>query len=239
VGFPLAVKTDSYLREPHGVNFIQGRPPPPEFPIQLNRMKSITQFVKTTLIGGLLVLFPLFACAYLVVRVAGALTSFIRPWLSFVPQKSFMGGAFVDVASVLILLFLCFLTGVIIQTSIGGAIRERTTRHLNRIPGYRVFSRIARILFDHEDPSGSPVMVQRGSTKQIGFLIEENSERESTIFFPSAPSPFTGSIVIVQTDKVERLNVSAAQVARVIASYGTGTRALSVDREINQKDAEM
>ncbi|MCM3870390.1 MAG: hypothetical protein ND895_06855 [Pyrinomonadaceae bacterium] len=68
-------------------------------------MKPFAEFVKTTLIGGLLVLFPLFAFVYILVRIAGALTGFIKPLLGFMPQNRFVGVGVADVASVVILLF--------------------------------------------------------------------------------------------------------------------------------------
>lgn len=189
------------------------------------------EFLKTTLTGGLLVLFPLFGCAYLTYRIVGALTGFIKPFLSFMPQNGLIGVAIADALSVLILLALCFLAGVFVKTSLGSAMGRQLVRVLNKIPGYKLFSRVARIIFDPEHVSGSPVVVQRGQSRQVGFLIEETSPHEFTVFFPSAPSPFTGSIVIVKADKVDRLNVPAAEVARMIATFGIGTGALLIDHE--------
>jgi uncharacterized membrane protein len=193
-------------------------------------MKSITAFVKTTMMGGLLVLFPLFGLAYLIVRIGGGLTSLIKPLLSFMPQNRFVGVAIADAAAVLILLLLCFVIGLIMKTAVGSALERQLTRVLDLIPGYKMFVRIARIMFDHKDPRGSPVVVQRGRNKQIGFLVEENSADEFTVFFPSAPSPFSGNIVIVKADTVEMLNAPAGEVLRVIATFGAGTRALLVDQ---------
>jgi uncharacterized membrane protein len=199
-------------------------------------MNHFAEFLKTTLIGGLLVLFPLFGCLYLTFRIAGALTSVIKPLLNFLPQNRLVGVAVADAASVLILLILCFVIGLILKTSVGNALGVQITRLLNLIPGYRMFGRVARVLFDHEDPRGSPVLVRRGQTKQIGFMVEQNSADEMTVFFPSAPSPFSGNIVIVKADTVEKLNVPAAEVARVIATFGAGTRGLLADGERKHAD---
>lgn len=198
-------------------------------------MNHLAEFLKTTVIGGLLVLFPLFGGAYLIVFIAGALTSYIRPLLRFLPQSRFIGVAVADVASILILLLLCFLVGLLVKTSVGNALWLLISRELDRIPGYRMLGRVSRIMFDQQDPRGSPVLVQRGQTKQIGFMVEENSAEEMTVFFPSAPSPFSGNIMIVKANTVEKLNVPAADVARVIATFGAGTRALLVDRETKHK----
>jgi uncharacterized membrane protein len=51
------------------------------------------------------------------------------------------------------------------------------------------------------------------------------------VFFPGAPNPFSGSIVIVSADTVERLEVPRSEVTQVIASFGAGTSALLVDRK--------
>ena len=194
-------------------------------------MKTLSHFIKTTLVGGLLVLFPLFCCLYLGVRIAVALTNFIRPLLDFLPQNRFIGVAIADAASVLILLLVCFATGLIARTAFGSSVGLRTSEFLNRIPGYRMLDRIARIIFDHEDQRGSPVVVRNGDTKQIGFLVEENSAEEMTVFFPNAPTPFSGNIAIVRADDVERLDVPRSEVLRMIASFGAGTRELLVDRK--------
>jgi uncharacterized membrane protein len=202
-------------------------------------MKHLVEFLKTTVIGGLLVLFPLYGGAYLIVFIAGALTSYIRPLLRFLPQSRFIGVAVADVASILILLLLCFLVGLLVKTSVGNALWLLISRELDRIPGYRMLGRVSRIMFDHQDPRGSPVLVQRGQSKQIGFMVEENSAEEMTVFFPSAPSPFSGNIMIVKANTVEMLNVPAADVARVIATFGAGTRALLVDQETKHKQNSL
>jgi uncharacterized membrane protein len=181
-------------------------------------------------------LFPLFACLYLLIRIAWALTDFIKPLVSFLPENRYIGVAVADVASVLILLLLCFVAGLIVKTSAGSSLGQQLTRFFNKIPGYRMFGRIARIMFDVEDARGSPVVVHHGDTKQIGFLMEENSAHEMTIFFPGAPNPFSGSIVIVRADAVERLEVPRSEVTQVIASFGAGTSALLDDREPKKKE---
>ncbi len=197
-------------------------------------MKHFIEFVKTTVIGGLLLLFPLFGCIYVIVRLAGTLTDFINPLLSFLPQDRWMGVALADIGSVVILLLWCFVVGLLIKTSIGSALGLRITQLLNRIPGFKMFSRVARVMFDKEDASGTPVVVHRGHTKQLGFLIEENSAEELTVYFPSAPSLFSGEILIVKAEMVERLNVPAGDVARVITTFGAGTRALLADHDGNR-----
>ena len=193
-------------------------------------MKTISIFIRSTLRGGLLVLFPLFACIYVIVRIAEAWVEFIKPLVGFIPHGNIVGLALADLASVFILLVLCCLTGLALRTSVGKALGLRMSRRFERVPGYAMFARLAQMIFDHEDPRGVPVLVQSGDSKQIGFLVEHHGPDELTVFLPSAPTPFSGSVMIVKTDMVERLQVPAAKVARVMATFGSGSSELLKNR---------
>ena len=197
-------------------------------------MKQLGEFLKTTIMGGLLVLFPLIACLFVILKIGELLTSFIKPLLSFVPQTRLIGVAVADVASVLILILLCFIAGLFMKTSLGGVLGTRVSRLLDKIPGYNVFVRVSRIVFDRDDASGTPVVVQRGENRQLGFMMEETDTEELTIFFPDAPGLFSGTVEIVKASNVQRLNISAGQVARVIASFGVGTSTLLANRKSNR-----
>ena len=193
-------------------------------------MRTFGEFLKTTITGGLLVLFPLFGGVFLIVKIGQFLSSFIRPIVTFIPQSRFFGVALADVASVVILILLCFIVGLIVKTSIGYALVARLSQLLEVIPGFKMFTRVSRIVFDREDVSGTPVLVQRGENKQIGFMMEETGAEELTIFFPDAPGLLSGTVEIVKASTVQKLNVSAGRAARVIATFGVGTRTLLADR---------
>lgn len=199
-------------------------------------MKQLGELLKNTLTTGLLVLFPLFACVYVLVKVAGFLTDFIKPLLlNFLPQTRFVGVALADITSIVILLLLCFVVGLIARTAIGGAFVLRLRRVLTAIlPGYKIFLSISRIVFDREDASGTAVIVDRGESRQIGFMMEQTSPEELTIYFPDAPGLFSGTVELVKSSAVERLNIPAGQAARVITTFGRGTRKLLKDRDTHQ-----
>ncbi len=95
--------------------------------------------------------------------------------------------------------------------------------------------RIGQIFFDEEDPRGTPVLVEIDNTKQFGFMIEQNGEGECTVFFPGSPSPISGNIKIVKAGMVEKLNVHAGDVARVLGAFGAGTEALFARAKTHQE----
>jgi len=200
-------------------------------------MKQLGEFVKTTLISGLLVLFPLFASIYVIVLIIGFLTSLIKPLLQeLVPEsRHLLGITLLNAATILLLIGSCLVVGLVARTRIGATLAHSTSRLLNAIPGYRMFVRVARILFDRNDASGTPVVVQRDDSRRLGFMMEEIGNEEVVVFFPEAPGVVSGTVEIIKASLVERLNVPAVRVARVIATYGAGIQPLLTDTVNNKK----
>ncbi|MBK6724690.1 MAG: DUF502 domain-containing protein [Acidobacteria bacterium] len=189
-------------------------------------MKLFGEFIKTTSVNGMLVLFPFFASLYLMVLIIGFFSDLIRPLLvRIVPEAGTYSGA-LGAISILILLISSFLVGLAARTRLGSAFEARFSRLISAVPGYKLASRIARIIFDHNDSSGSPVLVHRDGSKQIGFMMDDLGNGEMVVFFPEPPSLVSGGVEIVKASAVERLNVPARQVAGVIATFGVGTHTL-------------
>lgn len=189
-------------------------------------MKQFSEFIWTSLINGMLVLFPLFASLYMMGMIVGFFSDLIKPELArLFPEAGSYSGA-LGAMSILILLISSFFVGLVARTSLGSVFEARSRRLMNTIPGYKLFARIARIIFDHNDSSGTPVVVHRDGSRQIGFMMDELGSDEMVIFFPDAPSLVSGSVEIVKASSVERLNVPARKVAGVIATFGVGAHTL-------------
>lgn len=195
-------------------------------------MKTLGKFLKATLAGGLLVLFPLFGSAYLVYRLASVLVRFIRPFMNLLPGGRDYSLPVKNAAAIALLLLLCFLIGLLVRTSAGKALgRWMETHLLGRLPGFVRYKQLSQIILGGEEVGGTPVFVTRGAERQIGFLIEENSSEELTVFMPIAPALRSGTVIIVKADVVERLNAPAFDVARVLRQCGVGAGDLSHDAE--------
>ena len=193
-------------------------------------MKTLGKFLKATLAGGLLVLFPLFGSAYLVYRLASVLVGFIRPLMNWLPGGRDYSLPVKNAAAIALLLLLCFLIGLLVRTSAGKALGHWMETHLlSRLPGFIRYKQLSKMILGDEEVGGAPVFVNRGAERQIGFLIEENSSDELTVFMPIAPGLRSGSVIIVKAEVVERLNVPASDVARVLMQCGVGAGNLSHD----------
>jgi uncharacterized membrane protein len=191
-------------------------------------MKTFGKFLKTTLAGGLLVLFPLFGSVYLLARLASVLVGFLRPVLALLPGGPDFSLPFRNAAAIALLLLLCFLIGLVVMTPLGKAVgRWLETHLLSKIPGFIRYKGLSQLLLGGEETGGAPVLVRRGAEQQIGFLIEENASGELTVLMPIAPGLRSGTVIIVKADVVQRLDASATDAARVLMQCGVGAGALS------------
>jgi uncharacterized membrane protein len=190
-------------------------------------MRNFAKFMGRTFVAGFLLCLPLFGCLFVVIKLVGILLDLIKPFLDFLPTLHIAGVAVVDLAAMTVLLILCCLAGLITKTSRGEAMVSRLElRVLERFPIYRFFRRVSSIAAGNEQTTGTPVVVQLGEGKQIGFLIEQHAGGECTVFFPDSPTVLTGNVMIVRTARVEKLNAPRSEVARIISSFGVGTDAL-------------
>src|SRR4029077_13529289 len=98
-------------------------------------MKSIIEFVKTTLLGGLLVVLPVWLSVLLLVKSVGMLSLFFTPIVHELPE----GARHPFLLSALILVLGCFAVGLLLRTSLGRLSQRSIQTHLlDRIPGYGV-----------------------------------------------------------------------------------------------------
>jgi uncharacterized membrane protein len=191
-------------------------------------MKTLGKFLKTTLAGGLLVLFPLVGSVYLLARLSSVLVRLLRPALGLLPGGPDFSLPFRNAAAIALLLLLCFVIGLVVMTPLGKAVgRWLETHLLSKLPGFVRYKELSQILLGNEETGGAPVLVQRGAEKQLGFLIEEDVAGELTVLMPIAPGLRSGTVIIVKADLVQRLDAPASEVARALMRCGVGALALS------------
>ena len=92
-------------------------------------MKRFVAFLKSTLLGGLIVVLPAWLAVLLVLKALSQLQIFVKPISKHLPQAI---GHPRGIAIVL-LVALCFAVGLLIQTAFGARIKGAV---LDKIPGY-------------------------------------------------------------------------------------------------------
>ena len=187
-------------------------------------MKSLYQFLKTTVVGGLVVLVPVAICVYLIGAVAKTVLTVSDQIGKLLHIQSLGGIVAVELVAVFVIVAVCFVVGLLVQTTGGLAIGNWFEKRLfNILPGYQMIKKIARQFSGGgEETLGTPVVVKFGDSRQIGFLVEECPSGEVAVFIPLAPALSLGSVHIIPAEHAERLNATLSQVADCITKVGFG-----------------
>lgn len=187
-------------------------------------MKPIGEFIKSTLIGGLLVILPLGLVAMLVMKIVGML----KPFATLVAKEMPGGLRFPTVIASVLLLLLCFVAGLLARTHAGqsaGNFFESSL--LNRIPGYAMLRSFTRRIGDVEESEKfAPAFAEIEDALVPAFVVETHADGRYTVFVPSAPTPGVGAIYILTRDRVHLVDAPFLKTVKCISRWGAGSAEL-------------
>lgn len=204
------------------------KPEPETLPVS-----RFINFVKTTALGGLLVIVPI----AIVLFVLGQL---LLGFLSLAQQIVVGVGIGIDDALVmsgialLALVGLCFVTGLIVRTRLGDATKRWFGRHVaKRIPMYNAIASLTQRFAGIDGAQFTPVEIDLydSGARAMGFLVESLPNDRCTVFVPTAPVATVGNLYVVGNDKVRRINASMADTLTVITQWGVDASNLFAGRE--------
>jgi len=187
-------------------------------------MKSLRDFVGTAVVGGLLVLVPLYLAGLLAVKLMDTVVGVVKPIANLLP--AWLPAE--RLLSLLLVLLLCFGVGLLVRTTRGSAMRDQLDRSLfGKLPGYELFRSLSLRATGHSDQAGwKPAIVEVEDAYVPAFIIEKLDDGSYTVFVPSVPTPFAGALYVLTPDRVHELDVPVAQAARAISQWGVGTKGL-------------
>jgi len=70
------------------------------------------------------------------------------------------------------------------------------------------------------------VFNSQGGEREIVYIIEDHGNGYLTVLHPWAPTAFSGSVKIVNQDRLEILDANLGDVSRVLSHWGVGVRNL-------------
>src|SRR5262245_21687291 len=200
-------------------------------------MKSFCAFVTKALVRGFFVAVPVYLTILLLLKVVKSLAALVRPLAVLRPTGLSTETAEVGLA-LLILLSVCMALGVAVLTEPGRAAGELIQRKvLSKIPGYVLIRSLTQQLAGQaRENVWRPVLAEIEEALVPAFLIEEIQGGRYTVFVPSVPSPFVGSVYILRKDRVHLINASFAQTFQTLARWGSGAKDLLAAMESERRD---
>ena len=183
-------------------------------------MKTLLRFLKLTLVGGLLVVLPLWVSLLLLFKAIKGALAVLQPIAKLVPQK------FVhhDIVALCLLVLICFGVGLVIRTELGKRIGDwLEQRLLGRLPGFSIMRGMIRQFAGQKDEqSFQPALVEIEEALVPAFIIEKHADGQFTVFVSSSPTPMAGAIYILQPERVHPVDVPLRKAMVCVTKWGAG-----------------
>ena len=188
-------------------------------------MRGLYRFLKSTLLGGLVILVPLVVLVAIVGWAAQIALEVVTPLLEFLPDRSAGGVSLTLASGVLALIALCFLAGLVAETAIIRWLGARAEWLAQSVPGYALMKNVGANLVGIEGKHPvKTVLVRFEESWRLGFTMETLSDGRHVVFVPGVPRALVGTLHIIAAERVQVLTMSVSAALDVLGRLGVGLR---------------
>jgi uncharacterized membrane protein len=189
---------------------------------------KLKQFLKTSLLGGVVVILPVAILVSVTTWIFNLVTGVIQPLTRLLISDSQLNEIAAEILVIALILACCFFVGVLVRTRLGDYLyRFIETRFLKLAPGYSMIKDTVLQIFGSrkDSPFSSVAMVKvfGNNTRMTAFITDTHDDGSYTVFVPTGPNPTSGLIYHLDSDCVEKVNIPVQDAMRSIISCGSGT----------------
>jgi len=187
-------------------------------------MKFARKFLVNTLVGGLLIVLPIYLTVLVLLKGMRSVVALVRPLAMLLP--AWLPAE--NLLSLALVLVVCFLIGLAVRTRVGRILRQWMDRAVfERLPGYGLFRSLTqRLAGEGRENVWKPALVEIEEALVPAFIIEEVGDDRFTVFVPSVPTPLAGAVYVLSRERVHPLDVSFTQAITSISRWGLGSKDL-------------
>ena len=185
-------------------------------------MKSITNFITTTITGGILFLLPVTLLYIILHKAYDILGNIAQPLIEGAPAEIF-GISGVRIVVLLLILILCFFSGLLFRLTVTkNWIKKLEDNFICYLPGYTLMKSIAADATNQKvDIKMDSVLIKDGDMYIMGFMTEENDDY-CTVFLPGSPQHDSGEVKLVPAGLVTKINLPMNKAIKSIKAFGVG-----------------
>ena len=187
-------------------------------------MKAIAGFIKTTMVGGLLVILPVTVLLVLVKQGVTAIHPLVDPVITRLPGDMPLPGLVALLIELLVVLLCCFAVGLAFRTRFGRRVVNIVESNVfSRFPGYVLLRSLTRGAMGEEETIHFKVALTEMEGGLVpSFIIEEHTGHY-TVFVPASPTPTSGAIYIFPRAAVHPVDVPFSKAVQCITKLGVGS----------------
>jgi uncharacterized membrane protein len=185
-------------------------------------VKRMIEFIKTTLLGGILVIAPLAAIVLILAKVAKALRTMLEP----IADKLTGSVHFPYLVEIISVIAICFVAGLLIRTATGRLVGGLVERHVfEKFPGYTLIKALmGRSVGGTMDQTAVPALAEMEEGLVPALIVERHDDGYVTVFVPSPPVPTVGQAYVFESSKVHPVDMSLPKFVSCITRWGVGAQ---------------
>jgi uncharacterized membrane protein len=191
-------------------------------------MKAITEFVRDTIVGGILFLVPLIVLLAILGKAHGISSKIVTPLAERMAVETIAGMNAPRIFAIVLIVLFCFLAGLFAKTSLARRIGDGLEdKILSRVPGYTIMKGMAEGLLGTERAlTREAVLVRIEDAWQIGFLVERVEPGHVAVFIPGSPDPMSGTVFVITEDRIKSIGVPLKTAMQCVKDAGKGSAAM-------------
>ena len=142
-------------------------------------MKFVREFLQNTLLGGVLIVLPIYLAIVVLLKGMQSVVPLVRPFTMLLPDWV----PAENLLSLVLVLIVCCLIGAAVRTRLGHMLRERMETSLfERLPGYGLFRSLTqRLAGEGRENVWKPALADMGDGLVPVFIIEEFEDGRFTV----------------------------------------------------------
>lgn len=191
-------------------------------------MNGLKQFIRTTLLGGFLIVLPIVILLMVLNWMFQSVTNYIRPITNLLIQTARVNEFVASFFAMFFIILVFFLVGLIIKTELGKvSFAAFENKFLGKIFGYRIIKETVLQIFGEEKNVFKAVALVKlfgNETLMTAFVTDEHSDGSYTVFIPSGPAPTAGFVYHVKAEQITIVDIPVDQALRTILSLGAGSK---------------
>jgi uncharacterized membrane protein len=192
-------------------------------------VKGFVEFIKTTAIGGLVVIIPLTVIVVVLGQLLSTVIGLGDQLAQYLPFDALANATVLLVFAIIGVVLLCFLTGLLLQTRPGQAMKSWLGKNIaERIPMYGLIKNLTQRLVGMEGTQLTPAEIDLygSDARVLGFIVESLPGDRYSVFVPNAPVVTIGQLYVLPRAAVHPLDASMADTVNAITQWGVGTEKL-------------
>lgn len=186
-------------------------------------MRVLVEFIKTTLLGGFLIILPVYVSLLLLAKLVLGLLAVVKPIAARIPASVQLR----EIVAILVLAGACFVAGLIVRTAPGLKAKNALEGALlEKLPGYALLRGLAGRLIGQEDGADgvgfAPALVEIEEALVPALIVEKLDDGSYTVLVPSVPTPMAGALYILPPERVHPVDIPFTTALKVFTKWGAG-----------------